>query len=366
MHLHIALLALCGAALSMSIPTAPTPQGYIVAGQFNCVEFNCADLELDLSRLSADPTMPKNATGFLLKSLIPSTAFGSMNQDLYSAFDNSSRTYYLLATTPGSGAGIFWGFKISNDVSSAQKLFSNKFQFPEANGDVIGMHCTLNGTIILVFGRGAVAFVDPVKGTLSPLGSLLPSQYTNGFVTTATAYDAATDRVFGFITNEFNSDWALSTLAKGVATAQKLTFKPRSEKEGAEIVMNAIYSPDTRKVVLTLQAVSDNLGFDQVWQFDPTTGDGTYVFFNLMEELGAGAGFDCVPAIKDCDSKQTIAYDVARGRLYFQGRLYESSDDDTGNAALFYTDMTGRFYYLYNPIGLYFGFQAFQYVPIVA
>jgi hypothetical protein len=201
---------------------------------------------------------------------------------------------------------------------------------------------------------------------VTQIANLLPvGNFTNGHVYTATGYDADAEHLFAVIADEYKSSLAMAVLdVPAQALTTNLLTSRQHEHFGAEIVMQGLWLNDTKKFVLFLQAVSDNLGFDQIMYFDPYTGKGTFMFSNLMDNL---IGFECDPAVKTCDRLQTAAYDVLTKRMYFQGTQYESTDDDLGTTALFYADISHRYPYIDQALDPFtFGFMDFQFVQVVS
>lgn len=239
----------------------PTYDGVIIASQFNCVDKTCTELELDISRIRLDDKHPLNETGQLIKGLIPSTPFAQMDYVIYSAYYDANRTYVVFAQQSGVPNVKVWAASIAGDGESAQLTLTTQYTF-KADGDIVGTHAMLNGSVVVIFKRGEVGIFNPFSQTYQTAGNVLPSEYANGNVFTATAFDKYTNRVFAYVADEFDSNWGIATfvLATGVASAQKLLFHPRGEKEGAEIVMEAVFVNDTQEVILCLNAVSDQLG----------------------------------------------------------------------------------------------------------
>lgn len=354
------------AGLALAGPTAVPATAYLISTQYNCLEFNCAYLELDITRIDVQSKSSRNITDILIKGLIPKTPFGDMNYVIFSAFDLVKKIYYVFAQAEPNN-GLFWGVQLNADVSAAQLLFSNKYQYPEAAGNMVGMHMLGNGSIFGVFQHGSVAFIDPVKGSFSEIGNLLPAEsFTDGSVYAATAYDDYTKRVFAIISNEYGSNNSIATLH--IATASTvvfpLKFKQHGERIGAEVILEAIFVNETQQVIVNFKAVSDNLGFDQVWNIDPLTGVGVAMFYDLMVDGDGLYGFECNVELKDCDQPRNIAYDPAEHRVYFQAHHYESDDDLNGTPVIVYTKLDERFPFLYEVDTLYFGFMNFQYVPV--
>ena len=165
-----------------------------------------------------------------------------------------------------------------------------------------------------------------------------------------------------FIVDEFGGNWALATadLAKGSVVVNALKVKQR-ERFSTEIFLQAVFDVDQDKVILFVRASSSLTGFDQIILFDPSTAEGTFAFYNLMEY---SLGFECDPSTKTCDALQTACYDTDSRRLYFQSTHYNG--DDIDSTTIQYADVAAKYPLPSTALEPFtFGFMTFQYVSVI-
>lgn len=353
------VLVLASLALSKAAPPFP---GYILSTQFRCDDALCPDWELDITRVDTS-FRTKNLT-LPLVTLVPKSPIAQMSFPVFSAFHEPSRIYYVVASPTSADSGTVWGARVSNDVSSAELLFSNNFQFPSSSGVLVGLQVTTNGSLLVILEQGDVLQLDAKTGKASLLANLLlASNFTDGHVYAATAYDAARESLFAVVTDQYKNSLSVAVLDVhlGVVSTNAITTKQR-EKFGAEIVMEAVWINTSKTMAVFFQSVTENIGFDQILSLDPYTGKGSFMFYDLMQNL---IGFECDPSTKDCDRLSTACYDALDQKLYFQGTQYSGSDD-IGTTTLQMVLLNGRFPVINAALDPFtFGFENFQFVQVV-
>ena len=199
---------------------------------------------------------------------------------------------------------------------------------------------------------------------LSVIANILPANFSAGHVYAATSYDPVKDQLFAIVSDEFKNDIGVVVFSvHSLALTVSLIDTKQHERFGAEIVMQSVWVSNINSLIVFLQAVSVQIGFDQILTVDPYTGKSSFMFYNLMENL---LGFECTPDLKDCDRLSTACYDPLQQRLYFQATQYTQSDD-MGTTTLQFIGLEKRFPYINAGLDPFsFGFENYQFVQVVA
>lgn len=288
-----------------------------------------------------------------------------MNFQVLSAYDNTSRTFYVSGAR-NQGESFLWGAAINGNVTKATLVTSSTLQYPNHDDILVRIHALQSsGQLLAVFANGNVLLVNSSTGQATPLGNLLTASpsLAGGAVFPASAMDYTRNLLYSLATTSDMMHVYLVTLnvASGVSTAALLSLK--REQWDAETYFQGVFIPNQNVMVVLAQAGSNVSGFDQIINVSP---DGTvaYVYENIQD--AGNYAFNTVSAVKNDDTLQTACYDPLSNRLYFQATVYQDADDDVGTESMVFIDYNLRFPYItvnISPLG--FEYEGWFYVPIL-
>jgi len=383
------LLVLFSAAFLLTVSAdaanSITLTGAIVSSQFTCVAPCAANWNLVISKTDT-VTQLDVPNDVVLQELLPPANADLRSFETFTAYDEKSRNFAVIAADyPKVAHGTFWVSTLNNDLTAATPVLQEvTIEYPVSSAPYplnvahLKMSRLINGAdgvLYATFTNGEVHVVDVANKSMKRIFSVISDDklLSNNYpaASWSQVYDPEQNALWSVViagasayvvksdmATLTNGDWIELTQVKGMRTGLSVeTFI------NAHMVKLDENGP-TRLVVM-MESINDNVGFDEIVWVDTTTGQLGNIAANLME-------YNCLltcPAF-ECDRLRVSSFDPVTKKLYFQGHLV--NPNKTFTLSLFYvyffmSKITGTWEATVAPAAMAaYGYSGHQYVQIIA